>query len=95
MANERTKTFTVDNAGNPEPIIVQSYCRKVTVYENNQAGTTDYILHIPQMASVGVTKPAGSKAEIEPESELRYSPGQTIGYIETVTGSVSFAQEEN
>lgn len=91
---DRTKTFTVDNAGNPEPIIVLSYCHKVTVYENNQAGTTDYILHIPAMSSVGVTKPAGSKAEIVPESEQRYSPGQTVAYIETITGSVTFAQEE-
>jgi hypothetical protein len=89
---DKTKTFTVDNAGDPEPIIVGSYPMKVVVYENNQAGTTDYILHVPYMTSAGVTKPAGSKAEIS--RGLRYEPGQIAGYIETVTGSVTFAQEE-
>lgn len=89
---DKTKTFTVDNAGNPEPITVQSYCMKVVVYENDQAGTTDFILHVPLMASSGVTKPAGSKAEIS--RGYRYEPGDIAGYVETVTGSVTFAQEE-
>jgi hypothetical protein len=89
---DRTKTFTVDNAGSPEPIQVQSYCRQVTIYENNQAGTTDYIVHVPSAVSAGVTKPAGSKAIIS--DGTRYSPGDTIGYVETVSGSVTFAQEE-
>lgn len=89
---DRTKTFTVDNAGNPEPVTVQTYCRQVTIYENNQAGTTDYIVHIPFAASSGVTKPAGSKMIIA-DGHL-YSPGDTVGYVETVSGSVTFAQEE-
>lgn len=89
---DRTKTFTVDNAGNPEPIQVQSYCRSVTIYENNQAGTTDYILHIPAMGSSGVTKPAGSKAVISRDAQ--WYPGDIVGYVETVSGSVTFAQEE-
>lgn len=89
---DQTKTFTVDAAGDPEPIIVQSYCMKVVIYENNQAGTTDYILHAPLMTSTGVTKPAGSKAEVS--RGYRYEPGQIAGYVETVSGSVTFAQEE-
>jgi hypothetical protein len=89
---DRTKTFTVDAAGNPEPITVQSYCMKVVIYEDAQAGTTDYILHVPAMASSGVTKPAGSKAEISRGE--RYVPGDIVGYVETVSGSVTFAQEE-
>lgn len=88
----RTKTFTVDNAGDPEPITVQSYCMKVVVYENAQAGTTDFILRVPFIDSPGVTKPAGSKAEISRGE--RYVPGDIVGYIETVSGSVTFAQEE-
>lgn len=94
MANgDRTKTFTVDSSGNPEPIIVQSYCTTVVIYENDQAGTTDYILHLPDMTSPGVTKPAGSKAEIV--RAYNWYPGQTIGYVEAVTaGSYTFAQEE-
>lgn len=94
MANDRTKTFTADNAGNPEPIVVKSYCRKVIICENNQAATQDYIVHVPFMTSPGVSKPAGAPKEIEPEGELRFSPGDTIGYIETVSAPATFSQEE-
>jgi hypothetical protein len=87
MPYDRTKTFTVDNAGNPEPIIVQSYCMKVIV-----KGPTDYLLRVPSMTSQSVPKDPNEESVLT--RGLRYEPGDIAGYVETVSGSVSFSQVE-
>lgn len=93
---DQTKTFTVDNAGEPEPVIVQSYCMKVVIYENAQAGSTDYYIYAPKKTSPEVTKPAGSKAEFS--RGYRYEPGDVAGYVALpvafAPGALTFAQEE-
>lgn len=86
-----TRTFNV-NSSTYTAVTVQTVCRKVTVYEDAQAGTTDYYLSGAGGDSDRVQKPAGSKKEFESTRPLQ--PNEILGYIKTVSGSVSFAQEE-
>ncbi len=90
----QTYTFTVDNLGSPEAITAQSVCYRVTIYEDAQAGTTDYKVRRPSAASAAVTRPAGAKTVFEAPAGKFFQPGDVIGYAETVTGAVTFAQEE-
>jgi len=89
----KTETFTVDAAGEPEPIVVARSCKEVEIYENAQAGTTDYDVYAPTKNDAPVRRPAGSKTLFK-SFEGSWTPGATIGYVATVTGSVSFAKEE-
>jgi hypothetical protein len=88
-----TFTFTVDAVGDPEAVVAQSDCMEITVYENDQAGTADYLVRVPFKASPAVTKPAGTKY-IFRKGGSGFSKGSVAGYVEMVTGSVTFAQEE-
>ena len=94
-----TRTFTVDAIGDPEPITVQSTdgTRKVVVFENGQAGTTDfYLIKGPDKTVTQVLKPAGVKVEFErPSHEAKYRQGEVVGWLATVSGSATFAQEED
>jgi hypothetical protein len=62
------------------------------VYEDAQAGTTDYYVSGIGADSDKVTKPAGSKVEFE--NPTCFAVGATVGYIKTASGSVDFASEE-
>jgi len=88
----QSTTFTVDAAGDPEKYTVKQMCRRVTVYEDAQAGTTDYKVYIPAASTTPVTKPAGSKFTFEPGGWMM--PGDQPFALATVTGSVTFAAEE-
>jgi len=88
----QTYTFDVDNSGTPESIVTQSFCNRIIIYENDQNGTTDYVLRYPSSSSPAITRPAGSKTEITLNGKTQ--AGNTVGFIATVTGTVTFAQEE-
>jgi len=92
----KTKSFTVDAVGNPEPITVVTTCQQVEIYEDAQAGTTDYKVRAPSLSDVDVQRPAGAKTLLRPSHGGRFFfAGETIGYVSTVAGVVTFAQEEN
>lgn len=86
-----TFTFTTDAADADEEIIAHSYCSRIVIYENGQAGTADYLLRMPKSYSPQITRPAGSKTEI---SGKTFSPNEVVGYIASATGSLTMAQEE-
>lgn len=89
-------TFTVDAVGNDEPVTVQTDCRRVVVYENNQAGSADYTVRAPFSTSPAVTRPAGSKTEFSRESgQGGFRAGETIAFVAMVSGSVTFVREEH
>ncbi len=92
MAN--TYTFSVDNVGNPEPVVAQGPYRKIVVREQGAAATTDYFLRQPYNTSPLVRKVAGESTLFDAGEGNRFQAGQTIGYLETVTGTVTFSQEE-
>jgi hypothetical protein len=91
----QTSIFTVDAAGNPESYIVKTICKRITVYEDAQAGTTDYKVYVPPNSATPVTKPAGSKYVQERQDRQGwFMPGDTPFAVATVSGSVTFAAEE-
>lgn len=87
-----THTFTVDAAGNAETYTVKTTCRKITVYEDAQAGTLDYKVYAPANSATPATKPAGSKYTLE--SSGYFMPGDTPFALATASGSATFAAEE-
>lgn len=93
---DQTRTFTVDNAGNPEPVTLQAGGSKaVRIYENAAAGTTAFIVHEPRMTSPGITVPAGGIYVFHCNSGRYYDCGEIAGYVETVdAASAVFAQQE-
>jgi len=90
----KTFTMSVDNLS-LHAVTVQSVCRKVTIYENDQAGTTDWILAAPTANDAQITKPAGSKKEFERSPGVFWNPGDVVGYVKAVTGTITLAQEED
>lgn len=91
----QTKTFPVTNAAFVD-LTVTSYCAKITIYENDQAGTSDYIVAAPTSADQQITRPSGSKTELHPSNgAIQFSPGQVVGAMKTVAaGPITFCQEE-
>ncbi len=90
----KTFTFTVDNVGNPEPVTAQGPCRKIIVREQGAAGTTDYFVRQPTSTSPQVRKVAGESTLFDAGQGNLFQTGQIVGYLETVSGTVTFSQEE-
>lgn len=84
--NVNSSTYTAVTVQGPGP------CGTITVYEDDQAGTTDYYVSRTGQDSDKVTKPAGSKKEFK--ANHLYYINDVVGYIKTASGSVTFAQEE-
>ena len=89
----RTKTpFTVDAVGDPEAITVLGMCRKVYLRENG-GPTVDFNIRAPVKTDGPVQYAMGEEAIIEARDNP-FQPGEIVGYIETLSGSASFAQRE-
>lgn len=86
-----TKTFNVDSSAYSQ-VVVTSVCKTVEVFEDDQAGSTDYYLSGSGDDSDRITKPAGTVLTFR--SSMFFQPGQVIGWIKTAEGSVYFAQFE-
>jgi len=96
----RTTTFTVNNVGDPEPIICGSFCREIRLQEDPSIGvswpTTDYKVYGTGEISTAIQKLAGTTFTItRVPMQGCFSPGEIVGYIETVTGSTTFLQIES
>lgn len=92
----KTYTFSVDNVGNAEPIIAQSNCQKILLCENARAATTDFNVYAPRRTDPAIRYAAGEICTFESPFNFNnfYKSGQTVGYIETITGTVTFRQLE-
>ncbi len=90
----KTFQFTVDNVGNPEPVTAQSVCKRIYIREQGAAGTTDYFVRQPGMTDPQERKTAGEWTMFEAAPGNFFRPGDIVGYVETVTGSVTFSQRE-
>ena len=93
-----THSFTVDNIGDMEPIVAQTSCNVVTIYEQGQAGTANYRVAAPAASDPKILRPAGSRTIFDYRGKFRsfsLAAGQIIGYIETISGALEFAQEED
>jgi hypothetical protein len=93
----KTFGFVTDALGNDEPIIVQSPCTRVVIYEDGQLGTADYKVRVPKSTDYAVTRPAGSKTEITAPEHVApspFQPGEIIGYVAAASGTLQMVQEE-
>lgn len=96
----RTRTFAVNDVGDPEPVMVQTYCNRVTVAEDPGASgwPRDFNVRAPDKTSPAFRKPGGTSQLFQSVSEhVKFTPGQIIGYVETVSGAgaTTFVQYED
>ncbi|KKL22761.1 hypothetical protein LCGC14_2432170 [marine sediment metagenome] len=84
-----TFTLTVDAAGNPEAVVVPTSCKSVEVREQGDP-TTDYFVRAPGIANAQHRRFAGSATIFRAIGRM-FQPGEIVGYLETVAGSVPFS----
>jgi hypothetical protein len=96
----KTYTMTVNNAGDPEPVIIQSraigepWPKKVIILEDPTAAgwpTTAVNMRAPLSTDVAIPYGAGEPIVLETDSRPGYvfAPGQTIAHLATVSGSIT------
>lgn len=88
-----TTTFTVDNIGNPEPVQPPIACSRVTIREQGAAGTTDYLVRRPTSTSPAYRKVSGESFTFTADPPNKFQANEIIGYVETVTGSITMSME--
>lgn len=101
----KTLIFPVTSAA-PQPIVAQTICKEVEVGEDQSVPgfpTVDYVIRMPTAVDDPLTLLKGQRFLFTPtgsplgKNTLHYGyyvPGDIIGYIETVSGSSDFAQDE-
>ena len=89
----KSKTFTVDAIA-LVAITAETQCAAVELMEDNQAGTSDYVIRIPDQTDDAVTRPAGSRTLIEAKRRGQFLAGDIVGYTKTVSGSWTMCQLE-
>ncbi len=94
-----SRTFAVDNIGAPEPVVVQSVCRRIWIREQGAAdgsAAQQYNVRIPFSTSPAVAKAAGEPHEfLAPYPSEFFAPGITIAFVETLTAATTFVQIED
>ena len=88
MATE-TFSFPVDAAGDPEAVVVPIACWLVEVKEQGDP-TTDYFVRAPSKTNAQHRRFAGSATKFRSTGRM-FQPGEIVGYLETVAGSVTFS----
>ena len=93
----KTNTFSVNDSGDPEAVIVATVCRKVGVGEDPSVAnwpTTDFKVYRPDKTNTSRQIPAGVSYIFQKPDGQFYNPGDTAGYVATVTGATTFFQDE-
>lgn len=91
-----TLRITVNNTGNDEAIIAQTYCRRILFGEDEAVTnypTVDWLWKAPTSTDY-TTRIKGSKQQFEPSPRQLFCPGDIVAYVKTASGSSSFMQEE-
>lgn len=86
-----TYTFTADAIGADEAVVTQSDCDEVWIWENALAATQQYTVREGSASSPAITHAAGTMHQF---TGGPFSKGVTVGFVATLSGSVTFAQEE-
>lgn len=96
MAN--TQQITV-GSGAASAIVAQSVCKAIRVMENRGVAgwpTTDYLVKKPAATSTGVRIPAGASYTFQcNQPSSFFQVGQTVGFLQTVSGTTTFDQDED
>lgn len=88
-------TFAIDNAG-PYTVTANSYCRRVEIRENIKSDsppTADLQQYKPFNSSTPIYIPKGTSAIFA--RDVKWWPGDKVGAINTVAGSITVAQIES
>ena len=91
----KTRQFTVNNVGDPEPVVVQTVCSQVTVGEDEEVvgyPTQDFKVRKPEKTDD--TRYLGAGKTYTFRRHTHWNPGDIAGYVETVGGSTTFFQDE-
>lgn len=86
----KTFSFTVDAVGDPEAVVVPVACKIVEVREQGDP-TTDYFVRAPAITDPQHRRFAGSATIFRAPVGRLFQDGETVGYLETVAGSVTFS----
>lgn len=88
-----TDTFTVDDIGDPEPILVPLNVGRVQIREADPEALTPYYIRGPFLDSPEFKMAGGSAFVIDPyhRSQSHSSGYVVVGYIRTEAGTVTFA----
>ena len=85
-----TFTLTVDDVGAAEAVTAPVACKTLEVREQGDP-TTDYFVRAPAAASPQHRRFAGSATIFRAPAGRMFQPGEIVGYLETVSGSVTFS----
>jgi hypothetical protein len=91
-------TFAVNDAADPEAVIVQTVCQVVEIGEDpSVAGwpTTAFKVYIPTSTDGPRQRSAGATYAFVKRAGLFFYPGEIAGYVATVTGATTFFQDES
>lgn len=91
--NDRFSTFTTDSINPPEAIVANTLCRRVTIQENGDS-TQDYQVRMLSASSNPIKRQAGLPFTFSGDAGHRYLPGETVGWVETLAGSITMLQIE-
>lgn len=87
-------TYAIDNGG-PYNVIARSYCKRIEVRENYNSSnppTADLQQFNPAGSSTPAAVPKGTSAMFTTLGT--FYPGQVVGAVNTVSGSIAVAQFE-
>ena len=91
----KTLTLVVNAVGDPEAIIVQTVCQRVTVGEDESVAsypTTEFNVRFPTIADTPRRLGIGKTYTFRRENY--WKPGDICGYVDVPTGSTLFFQDE-
>lgn len=91
----KTSQFTVDDIGNPEPVVITIRCTRIVIAPAD--GSSNYLYRAPSLASTPVPKNSGVPLEIKALFLHSFAPGEIVCYVETASGvgAKTFNQEEH
>jgi hypothetical protein len=93
MSYDPFTTSTTDNVNPPESIVAVTFCNRVTIQENGDA-TQDYQVRRASTSSHPLKRLAGTPFTFSAERGSFWKPGDTVGFVETLTGSITMLQVE-
>lgn len=95
----KTTTFTVNDLGDPEPVIATVPCSRIVIGEDPSVADwplVDYQILGDYQDSIYIQKPAGTSFEFRAPAikNNMFKIGDIAGYVKTVSGSSTFYRIE-
>ena len=94
----KTSTFTVNDVGDPEPVIATIDCREIVIGEDPSVSgwpTIGYKVTGTLAGSTAIEKAPGVTFKfISTVNHPPFKTGDIVGYVETLSGSTTFFKAE-